>query len=126
MNIVEWRVCFPPPSWHARFQSRRSVPTAPGLYYFGADAALRPLRLRFAKPAPDTYLPGMPITRKPLEIPPEVARSFEVYMRAFHAEQDPLKRDGIAADTRHALLQHMPKGTKLRLADVIELFRLMR
>ncbi|MGY2988705.1 hypothetical protein [Bradyrhizobium sp. USDA 4508] len=68
----------------------------------------------------------MPITRKQLEIPPEVAREFAAKMRTFHAEVDPLKRDGIAADTRHILLEHMPKGTKLRLADVIELFELMR
>ncbi|WP_050625644.1 hypothetical protein [Bradyrhizobium viridifuturi] len=68
----------------------------------------------------------MPITRKPLEIPPEAARKFEANMRAFHAEQDPLKRDEIAATTRHILVQHMPKGAKLRLADVLELFELMR
>ncbi|WP_076859447.1 hypothetical protein [Bradyrhizobium mercantei] len=79
-----------------------------------------------AKPAPDTYLQGMPITRKPLEIPPEVARQFATNMRLFQAEYDPLKRDEIAADTRHILIQHMPKGTKLRLADVLELFELMR
>ncbi|QIG98197.2 MULTISPECIES: hypothetical protein [Bradyrhizobium] len=63
--------------------------------------------------------------RKPLEIPPEVARRFAADTRAFHAERDPLKRDEIAANTRHTLLQHMPKGTKLRLADVPELFKLM-
>ncbi|MGY3443708.1 hypothetical protein ACVW17_003709 [Bradyrhizobium sp. USDA 4473] len=55
----------------------------------------------------------MPIARKPLEIPPEVARKFAAKMQAFHAERDPLKRDEIAADTRHILLQHMPKGAKL-------------
>ena len=82
--------------------------------------------VELAKAVPDTYLPGMPITRKPLEIPPETARQFAANMRAFHAEYDPLKRDEIAADTRHILLQHMPKGTKLRLADVLELFELMR
>ncbi|NEU99758.1 hypothetical protein [Bradyrhizobium uaiense] len=68
----------------------------------------------------------MPIIRKPLEIPPEVARQFADKMRPFHAEDSPLKRDEIAADTAHLLLQHMPKGAKLRLADVLELFRLMR
>ncbi|QIG94424.1 hypothetical protein [Bradyrhizobium sp. 6(2017)] len=67
----------------------------------------------------------MPISRKPIEIPPEVARQFAAKMRLFHAERDQLKRDEIAADTRHLLLQHMPKGAKLRLADVIELFKLM-
>ncbi|MCP1758220.1 hypothetical protein [Bradyrhizobium elkanii] len=68
----------------------------------------------------------MPITRNQLEIPPEVARQFAAKMRAFHAEYDPLKRDEIAANARHLLLQHMPKGAKLRLADVFELFELMR
>ncbi|MHC2241213.1 hypothetical protein ACVJH7_000520 [Bradyrhizobium elkanii] len=68
----------------------------------------------------------MPITRKHLEIPPEVARQFATKLEAFHAEYSPLKRDEIAADTRHLLLQHMPKGAKLRLADVFELFELMR
>ncbi|WP_420965867.1 hypothetical protein [Bradyrhizobium sp. B120] len=68
----------------------------------------------------------MPITRKPLEIPLEVARQFAAKMRLFHAEDSPLKRDEIAAETRSILLQQMPKGAKLRLADVLELFRLMR
>lgn len=68
----------------------------------------------------------MAITRKQIEIPPEVARQFAAKMRAFHAEYSPHKRDEIAADTRHILLQHMPKGAKLRLADVLELFELMR
>ncbi|MCP1843884.1 MULTISPECIES: hypothetical protein [unclassified Bradyrhizobium] len=67
----------------------------------------------------------MPI-RRPLEIPPAVARQFAANMRAFHVEHDPLKRDEIAADTSHLLLEQMPKGAKLRLADVLELFRLMR
>lgn len=68
----------------------------------------------------------MPLTRNQLEIPPEVARQFATKMEAFHLEYDPLKRDEIASDTRHLLLQHMPKGAKLRLADVLELFELMR
>lgn len=68
----------------------------------------------------------MAIIRRPIEIPPEVARQFAEKMRLFHAAHDPLRRDEIAADTRHILLQHMPKGAKLRLVDVIELFRLMR
>ncbi|MEH2705110.1 hypothetical protein ABIF21_000149 [Bradyrhizobium elkanii] len=63
---------------------------------------------------------------KPIEIPPEVARQFAAKMQAFHAEYSPLKRDEIAADARHLLIQHMPKGAKLRLADVLELFELMR
>jgi hypothetical protein len=68
----------------------------------------------------------MPITRKPHEIPREAAKKFAANMRLFHAEQSPLKRDEIAAETRSILLQQMPKGAKLRLADVLELFKLMR
>ena len=49
-----------------------------------------------------------------------VSRTFEVSQISL------IKRDEIAADTRYLLLQHMPKGTKLRLADVLELFKLMR
>ncbi|WP_375788445.1 hypothetical protein ACE10Z_14150 [Bradyrhizobium sp. Pha-3] len=68
----------------------------------------------------------MPITQKPLDIPPRIARRFAADMRAFHAEDDQIKRDEIAANTRHLLLEHMPKGTKLRLADVLKLSELMR
>jgi hypothetical protein len=68
----------------------------------------------------------MPIVRLPLEILPEVARQFAANMRLFHAEDSPLKRGEIAANTRSVLLQHMPKVAKLRLADVLGLFQLMR
>ncbi len=81
---------------------------------------------RFAKPASDTYLPGMPITRKPLEIPPAVARQFAADMRAYHAEQDDIRRDRIAVGTRHMLLEYTPAGTKPRLSEVNELFEIMR
>jgi hypothetical protein len=70
--------------------------------------------------------PGMPITRKPLEIPPEVAQQFAADMQAYRAERDDNRRDRIAAGTRHMLLQHMPAGTKLRLSEIKELFELMR
>lgn len=56
----------------------------------------------------------MPINRKPLEIPPEVARRFAADMKAYHAEQDDIQRDRIAVGSRHMLLGHMPAGTKLR------------
>ncbi|MGY4312856.1 hypothetical protein [Bradyrhizobium sp. JR3.5] len=79
-----------------------------------------------AKPAQDTYLPGMPITRKQLEIPTEVARQFAADMKAYHAAQDDNRRDRIAVGTRHMLLQHMPTGTKLRLSEIKELFERMR
>ncbi|WOH78341.1 hypothetical protein RX327_20475 [Bradyrhizobium sp. BEA-2-5] len=68
----------------------------------------------------------MAITRKPLEIPPEAARQFLADMKAYHAEQDDIRRDRIAVATRHMLLDHMPAGTKLRVSEVKELFELMR
>ena len=37
------------------------------------------------------------ITRKPLELPPEVARRFFEDIRAFHREPNPIKRDEITA-----------------------------
>ena len=68
----------------------------------------------------------MSIKRKPIEIPPKVARQFAADMRALHADPDPIERDEIAANTGNLLLQHMPKGTKLPLADILLLFELMR
>jgi hypothetical protein len=61
-----------------------------------------------------------------IEISPATARQFRAEMRAYYAEQNPIRRDEIAARVRHILLQGMPKGAKLRLAEVIELFDLMR
>lgn len=68
----------------------------------------------------------MPITRKPLEIPPEAGRRFAAKMQAYHAEHDTIRRDAIAAEARHILLEHMPAGSKLRVTEVKELFELMR
>jgi len=64
--------------------------------------------------------------RKPIELPPEVARRFMEDLRAFFAEKNQIKRDGIEARQRHLLLEHMPAKTKLRLTDVIEMFVQMR
>ena len=36
------------------------------------------------------------VVRKPLDLPPDVARSFVQDMRAYFAEDNPIKRDGIA------------------------------
>ena len=67
------------------------------------------------------------IRRKPLELPPEVARRFFEDMRAFHRERDPTKRDEIAARQLHALAGYLrPRDRKLRLSDVKELFEQMR
>ena len=68
-----------------------------------------------------------PVPRKPIELPPAVARRFVQDMRAFHAEKNSIKRDEVAARQMHALRQLQgPRDKKLRVADVIEMFRQMR
>ena len=62
--------------------------------------------------------------RKPIELPPAVARRFVEDMHAFHAEKNSIKRDEIAARQRHALAQH--SAARLRVTDVIEMFVQMR
>jgi hypothetical protein len=74
---------------------------------------------------PEVYLGLMPV-RNPLEIPLKVARRFAADMRVYHAAKDAVRRDEIAAGTRHMLLDHMPKATKLRLSEVEALFEQMR
>jgi hypothetical protein len=64
--------------------------------------------------------------RKPIELPPAVARAFVKDMPAFFKAKDQLKQDEIAARTGWLLKQHLPRGTKLRLTDVKELFHAMR
>jgi|GEM_PF-5255355 len=66
----------------------------------------------------------MPI--KPLELPQEVALAFVEDMRAFFAAKNQLEEDEIAAAAGWRLKQHLPKGTKLRLPDVKQLFLQMR
>ena len=70
----------------------------------------------------DPYIHPMP--RKPIELPPEVARRFVEDMRAFHAEKNSIKRDEIAARQRHALAEHYTG--RLRLTEVIEMFVQMK
>ena len=62
--------------------------------------------------------------RKPIELPPEVARAFVRDMRAFHAAKDSLKKDEIAAKQLWLLKQHW--NSKLRITDVREMVELMR
>jgi hypothetical protein len=45
---------------------------------------------------------GLSVARKPIELPPAVARRFVEDMRAFHAEKNSVKADGIAARQLHA------------------------
>ena len=65
--------------------------------------------------------------RKPVDVPPEVARRFLRDLRDFLAETDPIKADGIAARQLQALGQYQgPREKKLRLFDVKEMFLLMK
>ncbi len=64
--------------------------------------------------------------RNELEIPPAAAKAFVRNMRAFFKAKDQLAGDKIAADTGWMLKQHLPKGAKLRLSDVKELFHAMK
>jgi hypothetical protein len=43
---------------------------------------------------------------KPIDLPPEVAKAFVKDMRAYLAEPNAIKADGIAARQLHALKQH--------------------
>ena len=70
-----------------------------------------------------TYIPDM--MRKQLEIPPEAAKAFVRDMRAFFKASGH-KADEIAAEAGGRLKQHLPRGTKLRISDVKELFLQMR
>jgi hypothetical protein len=64
------------------------------------------------------HMQSMP--RKPIDLPPRVARAFVKDMRAFLVEKNGIKRDEIAAPQLHALRQHYTD--KLRLFDVKEMF----
>ena len=65
--------------------------------------------------------------RKPIDLPPAVARRFVKDMLAYFAEPNSIKRDEIAARQLHALRQYQgPREKKLRLVDVKEMFRQMR
>jgi hypothetical protein len=63
--------------------------------------------------------------RKPIELPPAVARAFVRDMKAFFAcGHDTIKADGIAVGALHSLRQHY--NGKLELHEVKQLFVLMR
>jgi len=65
---------------------------------------------------------GIAMPRKPIDIPSDAARNFARDMRAFHAAKTGFEKDEIAAAQLHALREHLPRGTRLRLTDVHELF----
>jgi hypothetical protein len=65
--------------------------------------------------------------RKPIELPPEVARSFVKDMRAYFAEKDAIKRDEIAGRQMFALRQYQSVGEKpVRIPDIKQMFEEMK
>jgi hypothetical protein len=58
--------------------------------------------------------------RKPIELPPAVARECLADKHAFFAEKNKIRADEIAARQLHALEQH--HTGKLKLTDVKEMF----
>jgi hypothetical protein len=56
---------------------------------------------RFVNGGSGAYICSMP--RKPIELPPAVARRFVEDMRAFFTETSSIKKDEIAARQLHAL-----------------------
>jgi hypothetical protein len=65
--------------------------------------------------------------RKPLDLPPAVARAFIKDMREFFAEENGHKRDEIAARQLSALNEFRGRQEKpLRLSDVKQMFLAMR
>src|ERR1044071_9130860 len=55
--------------------------------------------------------------RKPIELPPAVAKAFVRDMKAFFKAKGH-EADEIAASTGWMLKQHLPRGSKLRVSDV--------
>jgi hypothetical protein len=71
-------------------------------------------------------MPGK-LVRKPVELPPEVARAFVRDMRAYFKADGQNKRDEIAARQRSALSEFQgPREKKLRVTDVIKMFNEMK
>jgi hypothetical protein len=66
------------------------------------------------------------MSRKQLELPPQAAKAFVLDMRAFFKAKGQRDGDEIAATAAWRLEEHLPKGTKLRLSDVKELFHAMK
>lgn len=66
------------------------------------------------------------IKRLQIEIPPAAALEFVADMKRFFKAEGQRDGDEIASEALWKLKQHLPKGTKLRLADVKELFLQMR
>jgi hypothetical protein len=65
------------------------------------------------------------VSRKPIDLPPAVAREFVKDMQAYFAEEDGHRRDAIAIRQLHALKEFQGPRDKLRLSDVKRMFILM-
>lgn len=66
------------------------------------------------------------MVRRPLEIPPAAAKAFLRDMKAFFNASGSIMQDEIAAKQAWLLNEHLPRGAKVRLTDVKELFLQMR
>jgi hypothetical protein len=67
------------------------------------------------------------LRRTPLVLPPDVARRFFKDLRAFLAEKNTVKADGIAVRQLQVLREYQgPREKKLRLSDVKEMFLQMK
>ncbi len=65
--------------------------------------------------------------RKPIELPPEVARKFLEDMRAYFAEKNAIKRDEIAGRQMSVLREYQgPREKPVRIPDIMEMFPRMR
>ncbi|SHN71550.1 hypothetical protein [Bradyrhizobium erythrophlei] len=67
------------------------------------------------------------VTRKPIDLPPNVARAFVKAMEDFFAEQDKHKQDAIAANQLSVMNQFRgQRDEPLRLSDIKEMFRALK
>jgi hypothetical protein len=67
------------------------------------------------------------MSRKPLDLPPAVAKALAKDMAAYFAEEDRLKRNEIALRQLHVLREHQgPREETLRLSDVKAMFIKMK
>ena len=65
--------------------------------------------------------------RRPIELPPAVARAFVKDMKSFFAEEDKHRQDLIAVRQLNALKDHQgPREKPLRLSDVKRMFLEMK
>jgi hypothetical protein len=67
------------------------------------------------------------LPRKPIDLPPDVARAFVEDMRAFFAEKSTIKADEIAIRQLLVLNEYLGRRERpLRVTDIKEMFRQMR